>query len=408
MMSRIAVLAAAPFLFSVASLPANAADLGGGCCADLEERVAELEATTARKGNRVVSLQIYGQVNKSLLVWDDGIDSDAFIVDNDQSGGRVGFQGSASIKPGWSAGYNIEIGIQDAASDKVNQLSDDGNELDLDIRKNELYIESETFGRLTIGQGSSASDGSSEVVLGSSLSDSLVEPGAAFFVRSEDVAVNAAGLADSTNLDLGDFANNLDGAGRIDRVRYDTPSIYGFIVSASWGEDDIWDVALRFKKEWNSIRIAAAVAYLERSDDEGDAEQISGSISAMHVPTGIYGAFAAGQVEEDGDDAGDYWYAQLGLEKRFLPYGSTTIYGEYAQYNDFAVGEDVDGLVGGAIVDASEATLWGFGVNQKIDSAAMDIYAQVSFWEFDAGITGDEEISLEDQMFVMIGSRIKF
>ena len=31
---------------------ASAADLGGDCCADLEERVATLEATTARKGNR--------------------------------------------------------------------------------------------------------------------------------------------------------------------------------------------------------------------------------------------------------------------------------------------------------------------------------------------------------------------
>jgi hypothetical protein len=33
------------------SVSAKAADLGGSC-ADLEERVAELEATTARKGNR--------------------------------------------------------------------------------------------------------------------------------------------------------------------------------------------------------------------------------------------------------------------------------------------------------------------------------------------------------------------
>jgi hypothetical protein len=33
------------------STPIQAADLGGDCCADLEERVAELEATTASKGN---------------------------------------------------------------------------------------------------------------------------------------------------------------------------------------------------------------------------------------------------------------------------------------------------------------------------------------------------------------------
>ncbi len=48
------------------SLPsANAADLGGNCCADLEERVAELEATTARKGNRKVSLTVSGWVAQS-------------------------------------------------------------------------------------------------------------------------------------------------------------------------------------------------------------------------------------------------------------------------------------------------------------------------------------------------------
>src|SRR3989442_1240409 len=50
--SRLALLAAAGlFLGGVAMPSAKAADLGGDCCADLEERVAELEATTARKGN---------------------------------------------------------------------------------------------------------------------------------------------------------------------------------------------------------------------------------------------------------------------------------------------------------------------------------------------------------------------
>ena len=44
-----------------------AADLGGDCCADLEERVAVLEATTARKGNRKVSLNISGWVNQGSL-----------------------------------------------------------------------------------------------------------------------------------------------------------------------------------------------------------------------------------------------------------------------------------------------------------------------------------------------------
>ena len=37
---------------SFAHEPVKAADLGGDCCADLEERVAELEATTRPKGQQ--------------------------------------------------------------------------------------------------------------------------------------------------------------------------------------------------------------------------------------------------------------------------------------------------------------------------------------------------------------------
>ena len=52
---------------------ASAADLGGNCCADLEERIAELEATTARKGNRKVSLTVSGWVAEQVMWWDDGV-----------------------------------------------------------------------------------------------------------------------------------------------------------------------------------------------------------------------------------------------------------------------------------------------------------------------------------------------
>ena len=68
-LAQYAVLAALG-IFAAGAAPAQAADLGGNCCADLEERVAELEATTARKGNRKVSLTVYGQVNKA-IVWHD-------------------------------------------------------------------------------------------------------------------------------------------------------------------------------------------------------------------------------------------------------------------------------------------------------------------------------------------------
>ena len=75
--SRIAIAAALGLTlggFAFKATPAKAADLGGDCCADLEERVAELEATTVRKGNKKVSVTLSGWVVKSMNWWDDGDD----------------------------------------------------------------------------------------------------------------------------------------------------------------------------------------------------------------------------------------------------------------------------------------------------------------------------------------------
>jgi predicted porin len=377
-------LVAAAGLFGATIAPATAADLGGGCCADLEERVAELEATTARKGNRVVSLQVYGQVNKALMYFDNGDDSDTFVVDNDSSSSRVGFKGSAKIGAGWSAGYNMEFDLQaDSNSNRVEVDNDEGSGQELRIRQNYVYVESDKLGRLSIGQGDSASNGSSEVVLANSLSDSSLGMGGAITIQG--VRLDAV-------------VDNLDGVSRVDRVRYDSPSIYGFVLSASWGEDDYVDVALRFKKEWNSIRIAAAASYVDADETTGasalgEFEQVSGSISVMHVPTGIYGALAAGRKEfETQDKEPEFWYAQAGIEKRFFSYGATTLYGEYGQYNEF---NNVD----------SEFDRWGVGFVQAFDSAALEIYGKAQFFD---GNTGGDEDDDGDLTLLMLGSRIKF
>ena len=91
---------------------AQAADLGGDCCADLEERVSELEATTARKGNRKVSLTISGWVNEAVFVWDDGTERNVYVGTNSLEQSRFKFAGEAKIDKDTSAGYTIEIGVQ--------------------------------------------------------------------------------------------------------------------------------------------------------------------------------------------------------------------------------------------------------------------------------------------------------
>jgi hypothetical protein len=142
-----------------AATPALSADLGGNCCTDLEERVAELEATTARKGNRKVSLTIGGSVNESLLFWDDGKLHDVYEGTNDAARSRFRFAGEAKIDKTWSAGYLIEIGLRDNRLNRTDQFHDDGfstiavapgfqDASGLDIRHSAWWIQNKDLGRV--------------------------------------------------------------------------------------------------------------------------------------------------------------------------------------------------------------------------------------------------------------------
>ena len=106
--SRFAIAAALGLVVGVSSV--RAADLGGNCCADLEERIAELEATTARKGNRKMSLTITGQVHRMVLWWDDGHSSKTYYgIDNTNSSSRFIFLGSARVNPSVTMGFEIML-----------------------------------------------------------------------------------------------------------------------------------------------------------------------------------------------------------------------------------------------------------------------------------------------------------
>src|SRR5258705_12727125 len=146
--SHVALVAAAGV--AMGGVSAQAADLGGNCCADLEERVAELEATTARKGNRKVSLTIYGQVNQSIMFWDDGHEKNAYVVTNQNSRSRFGFKGDAKINADLSAGFLIEIGMRPNASDDVTQSTARGHE-GPDNRHGAGYPDPETLRPVPVG-----------------------------------------------------------------------------------------------------------------------------------------------------------------------------------------------------------------------------------------------------------------
>ena len=72
--------------------------------------MAELEATTVRKGNKKVSVTLSGWVVKSMNWWDDGESpASSLATRTPTSASRFAITGSATIAPGWSGGFNMTV-----------------------------------------------------------------------------------------------------------------------------------------------------------------------------------------------------------------------------------------------------------------------------------------------------------
>lgn len=439
--SRFAVAAAAGlFVGGIALTPAQAADLGGDCCADLEERVAELEATTVRKGNRKVSLKISGQVNKLLLIWDDGDETDIYVTDNIQSSTRFRFTGSAAIRPGWSAGYYLEW---ESTSDRSNTADQVNNQRrrtgGITLRHAVWWVKSDKFGSIWLGQHSTATDNLYLLSLGGAGVASTGDIGlttAGFQLRTSGVAGNA-GL---TGQRFGRFVPSFDQP-RADIVRYDSPSIIGCVLSASWGENDLWDVAARCKKELNSIKILFGIGYIERKDersfttttinDRRNDNTFIASGSVIHDPSGLFltawyaqqeytngtllaSGCLAGPANPNGCRDNEAFWIQGGVYRRWNDLGKTSIYVDYGHFDDAGTGQTAAGFASGnQVIVGTDTDVYGIGIVQKVDAAAMEFYADYHHIEVDAStdlLAGGNRVNenIEDFDRVILGARIKF
>lgn len=402
---HLSALAVAGLLAGSLTSDANAADFGGDCCADLEERVAELEATTARKGNRKVSLTISGWVNQQVTWWDDGGEQNVYVHDiGNTLGSHVRFSGQANITPGWSAGYVLQLEAMSADGLTLNQFNDNGtNPGSVSALQSYWFIKSETLGKLSVGRLSQASDNAAMLVDGSG---SLVPANWVAFDANGFFVRNAStGLL--TNITWGQAGGCTWGDCNgvpLNAVRYDTPSFGGFSASASWGEDDFWDVAARYAGEFAGFRIAAASAYSESDDFDvqgsngiDTTKYIQAGLYVQHIGTGLFGLANWGRFDSDevAFDDSTIWYFKGGLRQRFSSLGHTVFYGEYLMNNDGAN-------------TGSDLTVWGLGAVQEIDAAAMSVWVKYRHASVDDLIDGGAPIAAEDFQWVGIGALINF
>ena len=452
----LSALAAAGLLAGGMATGASAADLGGNCCADLEERIAELEATTARKGNRKVSLTISGFVAQQVMFWDDGIESNVYITDTGSVsiGTHVRFSGQATIAPGWTAGYVLKLEAIQNDSLLTTQIQDNGifpnaqgsvansNSLGLGgavaVESSYWFLKSEQLGRLSVGKQSSAADNQAILPDGSGslvVANYVMYDVNAFFIR------NKAGgnitrwgfIATCAPLNgFGGVAGDCDGYPN-NNVRYDSPVFGGFSVSASWGEDDIWAVSGRYAGEFSGFKLAAAAAYNQSTDENGpgagfepnlvnvDTAAFQAGGYLEHVATGlfVYGAYAKEFIDTPGNlkPEGDHWYVKAGIRTRLSSLGHTVFYGEYGEKNDMMSAATFSG--GGLAplatgVRSSELQQFGVGMVQEIDAAAMSVWLAWRHYEADFTCAGGSTCAaltlpgVEDLDIIKAGALISF
>ena len=344
-------------------------------------------------------------------------------LDNVASSTRFIFSGEARVSPNVKAGFEImtEWNLGGRTS-TVDQSSPDGgttpafaaSDGGLGVRRAFWWLEDKNLGRISVGRHNAGGPvgtidlGGVSVVASAAPSDI----GGSFFVAPGGTTRLSAVMAPS-------YGND-----RVEGIRYDSPTIGGFVVQAFWGEQDVWSASLRYAGEFGGIRVAAGIGYLAQDPTATQTVQLDGarnidndwsaSLALMHVGTGL---FVQGQYSEseflNGGDA-KYWLVQGGITKNWFGLGNTSLFAEYGEATDYI--KSGPGLVGGALpattnaflAASSEVTFFGLGVVQNIDAAAMELYLGWRRFETDINGGGATPSASNDLDLVTGGARIKF
>ncbi|MEM8653734.1 MAG: hypothetical protein AAGF36_03235 [Pseudomonadota bacterium] len=324
-----------------------------------------------------------GQINRAFLFVDDGVESNEFFVDNDNSSTRLTARATYEFGD-YTLGALVEYEFEFSTSNGVSQLNSDISSSVSNERKFEVFANT-PFGNFAYGQGDAASNGIAEIDLSGT-----------FIANNSAVGLIAGGQIFRTDAggfsgnDVGDFFSNFDGITRIERFRYDTPAFGGgFRASVSFGENTQNDIALRFSRKIGDVRVRSGITYAEL----GDTDRIAGSISAFHDPTGFNVTFASGQDDLNvaGREDPGYYYLKLGYQKKdLLPWGSTSFAFDFYDGSDQSVND-------------SSSESYGLFAVQRIDKLRTELFAGVR--SFDADTPAEQ---FQDIDVVYVGARYRF
>ncbi len=379
---------------------------------------ASAAGNTVVNGKSQVKIAITGQLSRVVSIVDDGNTTNIHHTSQAFSGNRVRFIGTAKAWENLTIGTRIEFQFNNRTSNESGNFTagsskdeDQGDDTGIDPRYQDITFAGR-WGKIYVGKGDSASNGTSEVDLSGTIiaiNPSVADMGfggSFFIVESATVLgvtifpLPALGLPQDPNLNGGIVGprastvfTSFDGLSRTQRVRYDTPTFGGFKVSVGLNQGPIGDAALRYSGSFAGTKVSAAIAWSDKSSTSATiGTQINGSGSILHS-SGLSATVAGGTQDFDGVGRSDpsYIYFKLGFKAKLVDAGTTNFFVAYQNTDDLAT-------------EGDDATYWGFGVVQILKDYATELYATFSVADLDDASPD----SYDDLTTGLVGARVKF
>lgn len=277
-------------------------------------------------------VRLLGLLNPSVVVADNGSDSELFVVDENvlHLSGLVRHSPTNVLEYGWT----LELGINASGPGSVEFDQEENDGVQINERKIEMFIRHRKWGKFSLGQGDAASNQSSESDL------SGVYP-----IMYSSVAAWGSSLTFGTNGPaLGTVFQGYDGLGRLGRLRYDSPVWKNWTFAAALINNQRYDMALKFSRQFRGFRSKAALSWVDRSRG---VYQYTGSASVL-FDNGFSLTIAAGGQDREGREPFLY-YGKLAKTFDWFEWGKTLFSFDYGYNGDVSV-LDQEGRAYGALV----------------------------------------------------------
>ena len=218
-----------------------------------------------------MEFKVSGQVNRAITVADNGNETDYASVDSIGSNSRFRFTGNEKMANGMNVGFIYEMSVVQFGSTEFDiGKNSGGGDVNLDTRKIDIYLEGD-FGKVSFGKG----DGAGYYANMMDYSGTLYYGGGAWYT------LYSSGISfvdDNGNqlYKIGQTNSVFNAVGRQERIRYDSPSIGGLVLSTSLDNGNAYELAARYHVDLPGAKLATGLSWVDTNDLNIEASPTNG------------------------------------------------------------------------------------------------------------------------------------